>query len=342
MKNNLYLILATLLFITPNLVTAQGFVPCGGPGQETCQLCHWVMQINLLVQWLVGIFTVIFAIMLIINGYKLVTSTGNVSAKEDAKRSINNVIIGFVIVLAAWLLIDFGMKSLVDDSKYTGPWQEIKCTLQPKAGIQRIYHPVQDEAGNDISREVAENAGDEGPMKTKIGTVDEGKINAAANINAAQADSLIEQYGKEAGLNDQQIKNMQALMRVESSGCQNKTSPVGALGCMQIMPNTARQYDPSLRNASDAEVKAALMNDEKNIAIGVKIYQDLHNAYNGDERKIFAGYNGGPGANDPSRDCPGMMRWECEWDNAAQTVPNTGYIETRNYVQKVSGVAAKL
>ena len=57
----------------------------------------------------------------------------------------------------------------------------------------------------------------------------------------------------------------------------------------------------------------------------------------------LAAYNGGAGANSPSSDCPGQKRWQCVWDspgcyNTGKTdcTPNTGYIETRNYVKNIN------
>lgn len=314
---------------------AKGFVPCGGPGEPVCQMCYWVEQVNLLTKWLVGIFSVILAIKLVVSGLKLVTSSGNTAAKEEAKNSITTAIIGFVIVLGGWLLVDFSMKSLLNSTFDSSKWNVVACVDQPVSGIARIYQPVP----NASRGEANPNA---------VGSLSQAQIDALAAIPAP--DDKVAAAALAAGLDANQAKNLQALMRVESGGCVNKTSPVGALGCMQIMPQTARQYDPSLKNLTDQQVKDKLINDDNyNISLGAQIYQDLYRAYNGNEQKVFAGYNGGPGANSPSSDCPGQVRWQCVWDSPGcygtsntNCTPNTGYIETRNYVTKVAGVAAKL
>ncbi len=328
MKRKILFSLLAILVVLPGLVLAEGLVPCGGPGEPVCQLCYWVDQVNLVVKWLVGIFSVVFSITLIMAGYKLVTSAGNVSAKSDAKNMITNSFIGFVIILGGWLLVDFIMKSLIDPAAPIGPWNQVQCVDQPVSGIMRIYHPTPN-----ASRGIANTAAS--------GSLNQSQIDALAAISAP--DDKVAAAAQAAGLNAEQAKNLQALMRVESGGCVNKTSPVGALGCMQIMPQTARQYDSSLKGMSDEEVKNKLRdNNDYNISLGAKIYSDLYTTYGGNEEKVFAGYNGGPGANLPSRDCPGQVRWQCVWDDAAHTVPNTGYTETRNYVKKVAAVSDKL
>jgi hypothetical protein len=61
----------------------------------------------------------------------MVVSVGDVSAKETAKRLISNVIIGYTLLLACWLLIDTGVKALLNDQRF-GTWNQIKCVEQPK------------------------------------------------------------------------------------------------------------------------------------------------------------------------------------------------------------------
>ncbi len=111
-----------------------------------------------------------------------------------------------------------------------------------------------------------------------------------------------------------------------------------SLGRMQIRIDTAREVDKeALKNLSDAQVREKLLTDHVyNVKLGTAYLKNLSAKYDGDVNKIIAAYNGGPGANKPSRDCPNSSRWQCEWDNKAHTIPNTGYIETRNYVTKVS------
>ena len=123
-----------LVLQIPLLAYAQGLVPCGGDGQEACQMCHSVQLINEVTAWLVGLLSVVAAVMFVIAGLRIVTAQGNPSVLKDAKSMIVNVAIGFVIVLTAWLLIDLLLKTLLGDGEVAaGPWNTIACINQPTA-----------------------------------------------------------------------------------------------------------------------------------------------------------------------------------------------------------------
>ncbi len=97
---------------------------------------------------------------------------------------------------------------------------------------------------------------------------------------------------------------VESVARTESALNQRAVSPKGALGVMQLMPETARKLgaDP---------------NDlEQNIDAGTRLLRDLLVRYNGDVVKALAAYNAGEGAVDRYNGLP-------------------PYPETQNYVNKV-------
>lgn len=134
--------------LLPAVASAQ-IVPCSGvdivnnQGVPTCQACDLVALLNNVLAWLVAVLAIIAAIFFVYAGWTLVTSAGNVSAKESAKRTITNTFIGFVIVLAAWLAVDLGMKMLLSGGAGTltavtpgfGPWNSVQCAEQPQSLI---------------------------------------------------------------------------------------------------------------------------------------------------------------------------------------------------------------
>ena len=131
--------LVFLTFVIPvEFVLADGLVPCGrggiGPGSEACNTCHIVQLGNTLVNWLIGIITVLFGVLVAVAGFGLVTSQGNPSALQSAKERFANALIGFVIVLASWLIVDTLMRGLVGqdgivNGEVTGGlfWADLKC-----------------------------------------------------------------------------------------------------------------------------------------------------------------------------------------------------------------------
>lgn len=323
---------AVVITALPLFVYAQGLVPCGDGGRDACQFCHFAALLNNIAAWLVAILSVVVAIIFVFAGFKLVTSQGNTTAKENAKSMITNAFIGYVIVLAAWLAIDTAMKMLLSRDDF-GTWNTIQCVEQPEARI--LVHPTPGE-----SRGMANTAA--------MGSLSAEDIAAIAALGAP--DDMIAAAGVNAGLDEEQIRNLQALNRVESGGCTIMVSGAGAIGCMQIMPGTARLYDSSLRGLSDAQVRDKLLNDNAyNIQLGAQIYADLYSKYDGNEELVYAAYNGGEGANKQSANCSEKLRWQCEWDGSdcldgvgSDCSPNTGYKETRDYVVKVADVSESL
>ena len=110
----------------PFLVSAQagGLVPCSGP---ECNTCHVVAMANNVMNWLITFLSVIAVIGFVISGFQLVTSQGNPGAMSAAKARFTNVVIGIVLVLASWLIVDTLMLGL------TGTGMEIWGTVECKA-----------------------------------------------------------------------------------------------------------------------------------------------------------------------------------------------------------------
>ncbi len=128
-------------FISPDIVMAEGIVPCSGVGDGpsgVCETCHFVQLGNNLVQWLVGAMAAIATVAIVIGGLNMATAGGDTGKISHGKELIQNALIGFVILLAAWLIIDTIMKTLVGDTvPGFGPWNEISCMTanQPSATV---------------------------------------------------------------------------------------------------------------------------------------------------------------------------------------------------------------
>ena len=108
------------------------FVPCEG---SECSFCDLVKMANFIIIWLFGVLFLIFAIIMFSAGFGLVTSAGNQVALDAAKKKFQNALIGIVIIMAAWLLIDTLMKGLLKDGSIEGwgPWSKVECILNAEA-----------------------------------------------------------------------------------------------------------------------------------------------------------------------------------------------------------------
>lgn len=178
----------------------------------------------------------------------------------------------------------------------------------------------------------------------------------SALVSDARSKSWYSEVQRVAGSN---AKILTAIIMVESSGdpTKERTEPDGKKSCGlgQLLTDTAKGLDSALRNKSVTEICTALKEPNYNIRLSNQYYRSL----SGDFKKKVAAYNGGvgnQGATGSSEDCPGIMRFECPWDEIGCYDPdkpndrpadiscavNTGYEVTRFYVDKVKKISDQL
>ncbi|MBL0386274.1 lytic transglycosylase domain-containing protein [Tumebacillus sp. ITR2] len=117
-----------------------------------------------------------------------------------------------------------------------------------------------------------------------------------------------------------------ALINVESKFKAENISHVGAVGLMQLMPETASwaAEQSGLPYSSPAD----LADPQVNIELGSWYLAYLHKQFNGNWSAAVAAYNGGPGR------VQGWMQ-DGEWDGTLETSDKIPVGETRHYVQRV-------
>ena len=122
-------------------------------------------------------------------------------------------------------------------------------------------------------------------------------------------DDLIQEHSRQNGVRADLVR---AVMQVESAFNPMARSVKGALGLMQLMPATIRQY--GVRNPFDPG---------DNVRAGVRYLRELLDRYENDEELALAAYNAGPTA----------------VDKHGQSVPP--YRETKQYVAQISQMASR-
>lgn len=118
-------------------------------------------------------------------------------------------------------------------------------------------------------------------------------------------EGIIKDASKTHGVDEDLIR---AVIKQESGFNPNAESYCGAMGMMQLMPETAK--DLGVRNAWDAR---------DNVMGGVKYLKSLLDRFDGNITKALAGYNAGPGAVEKHGGVP-------------------PYAETQNYVKNILGM----
>ena len=70
-----------------------------------CDFTDFIELINNIINWIISIAGVIFTISAIYGGFLYMTSGENPGNKEKARSILWNTILGFVIILCAWLIV---------------------------------------------------------------------------------------------------------------------------------------------------------------------------------------------------------------------------------------------
>lgn len=123
------------------------------------------------------------------------------------------------------------------------------------------------------------------------------ELSGASNETARFIQEAAAKYGLDSRL-------VAAVAEAESSGSQSEVSEAGAVGVMQLMPETA------------AALGVNPYDEKQNIEGGAHYLKQMLDAFGGDMRKALAAYNAGPQA---VKDYGGVPP----------------YAETQNYVNKV-------
>jgi soluble lytic murein transglycosylase len=117
-----------------------------------------------------------------------------------------------------------------------------------------------------------------------------------------------------------------AVIQTESRFREDAVSRSGALGLMQVMPDTGRWMADRLGMVGYSTEK--LREREWNLTIGINYVHYLRQSFPGNLAKALAAYNAGPNR---------VKGWldAGQWDGSQARLDDIPFSETRNYVKKV-------
>lgn len=80
---------------------------------DQCDFCELIHTLDNIILWVVSVAILIAVIGLMYSGFRMSSSRGNVSTFTDAKDMLVNIIIGLFIIMAAWMIVDTILKTVV-------------------------------------------------------------------------------------------------------------------------------------------------------------------------------------------------------------------------------------
>lgn len=106
-----FFLFSVVLGALPSVVSAQGIVPCGknsgtAAEQAPCTVCHLIIGADGLIKWGLRVMTVIGLAVMVGMAVFYIVSAGDEGMMKTAKSGIVAVLIGFTVMLTAWLIVN--------------------------------------------------------------------------------------------------------------------------------------------------------------------------------------------------------------------------------------------
>lgn len=122
------IILITFLFLSPLSIKAAPLVPCGGPS-DPCTACDLLVLAQNVLQFALKMAFLIVIGFVVYGGFRWIFSMGKEEYIKAGQQIITNAIIGLVIILTAWIIVNtvFWFIAQAGGWDFTGTWYKIEC-----------------------------------------------------------------------------------------------------------------------------------------------------------------------------------------------------------------------
>ena len=114
-----------------------GLVPCSRLADNSltpwielqpCELCHIVILLQEIINFLMKLVSLVTVLAIIVAGLIHIKTSGDSSLILTAKRSLDKVLLGFVLVFIAWVIVNVTVNVLgFDDPLGDGSWAYLHC-----------------------------------------------------------------------------------------------------------------------------------------------------------------------------------------------------------------------
>lgn len=132
--------LLSLLLFSPLLTNAAGLVPCGRTFDDPetlnihedrpCTICDLLVLAQNVLQFALKMAFLVIIGFIVYGGFRWIFSLGKEENLKAGQQIITNAIIGLIIILTAWLIVNtvFWVIKEMGGDDYTGTWFHIECS----------------------------------------------------------------------------------------------------------------------------------------------------------------------------------------------------------------------
>lgn len=131
---SLAFLVLVVLSLAPNFVSAQVLNiwqgtsggGCNLAGSGPCNFCDALIVTSNIIKYLWYVSTSIATAMIVYGALRLMIAGGSEDAVQKAKSIMTNAVLGLVIALAAWAIINTILHFLAGSLNF--PWNQIRCS----------------------------------------------------------------------------------------------------------------------------------------------------------------------------------------------------------------------
>lgn len=125
-----YLLISISIYLVSFSLASAAIVPsCGGVGQAACSYCDLLQLVKNVMDFMLYLVFPLATIGIIIGGFNIMLAAGSSSRVQTGKKYITAAVVGILIALLAWTILDTILKVISPDFQVgkLGPWNQLKC-----------------------------------------------------------------------------------------------------------------------------------------------------------------------------------------------------------------------
>jgi hypothetical protein len=187
---------------------------CQKAGPFDCGFCELIDLIQNVINFLIFLATFAATLLFVYAGFLYLTAAGNKGQISRAHSIFVSVLIGFVVLLAGWLIIDLMMKAFVSDDflNDVGPWNDPNCAEEAE-----VTTDGDDDSGPDSGTDSFAKSEAEEDVRNELGSA-----GVSVNKNHCPPDAAYQEVAggctDTSGFQDSTVEDI----KTESQDCESQ------------------------------------------------------------------------------------------------------------------------